>query len=185
MNKTLDVLSATLAACLICSGLTIITLSKSMATPIKSSEKSPKKVPVFEERNYRFELQRCQRKKEAVNCTILATNLSNSERNLLLYGNHNYGDVPRAQIIDPSGNEYLIQNVYVGQSSADRYEVVAPMPSNIPKRINVTLKLPQQTNKLAVFEVTYRDGKVVDTIGAPNRYGKVQFRNVNIVPIKG
>ncbi|MBW4506753.1 MAG: hypothetical protein KME64_09605 [Scytonematopsis contorta HA4267-MV1] len=136
--------------------------------------------PIFEENNYRFELQSCQRVKEAVTCSFLMSNLGNKDREIDLYGNHNFSDVPRPQNLDYSGNEYMIKDIYIGQQRAGKDSVRSRLIPSIPKKVKVTFELPVEVDKLAVLEVIYRDNNPMTSV-MYSPVSKIRFRNVDIV----
>lgn len=161
------------------SQLTAIAASTTLAQ--NSEQETSSAAQTIEDNEYRFALQKCQRVSKIVTCYLIITNLADEDRQLNLYGNHNYGDVPRPQIVDYSGNQYVIKEVQIGNKRSNGYEVESRLIRGIPVKASVSFELPRQVNKLAVFEVVARKAGVL-IYSTP--FSQVQFRDVDIITSK-
>jgi hypothetical protein len=113
----------------------------------------------------RFKLQGCQHKGDTVVCKFIVTNLKSQKRSVYMINQSNYGGNTR--IIDISGNEFLTNAIYLGNSH------VNTLLSNVPMKGSVSFKnVPRSVNKLTVLDIKYRAGDAEAT--------SVQFNNITI-----
>jgi hypothetical protein len=114
----------------------------------------------LEANGIKFELQRCVRSGNNVNCNLLLTNLEQRDQRFNFDGN-------RSRLISVSGEEFSPESVYLGGRRSYSINLV----SQIPIKATVSFKqIPQNASKLALVEIVYYiPGGQLDT---------VQFRNV-------
>jgi hypothetical protein len=144
----------------------------------KLAQRQEQKVPTAiqtledEDNYYSFELQNCQRKGQAVTCSLLITNTDNQERSLLFYANAGaiYGN-SACRIFDTSGNEYFPTNAQIGNIKYTDL-LRTNLIQGVPIKASFTYKIPLEVKELAAMELKYHDGKNIKNI---------QFRKINIV----
>jgi mRNA-degrading endonuclease HigB of HigAB toxin-antitoxin module len=131
----------------------------------------------FEDNGLKFDLKNCQRVQQTVTCNLLITNFGNPDRQVGLYGNHNYVYVPKPQIFDDSGNQYVVKQVQFGKEKSTT-NAWTTLIKGIPVKATISFELPQEVTKLAVLEVVVSN----DRRYSPDYLqGKAQFRDVDIV----
>lgn len=154
-------------------------------TNVTLAQATQQETPAFErtieQQGWKFELQNCQRVKETVSCNFLITNVGYPERHIQLYGNHNYSDVSKVQIIDYSGNQYVVKSLRFGNIQ-HQSEIQQRLIQGVAVAASISIELPQQVNKLAMFEIVYRNGRAFWDMDS--RIGSAKFRDLEIVTAK-
>ncbi|MEM1393918.1 MAG: hypothetical protein AAGG00_11630 [Cyanobacteria bacterium P01_H01_bin.150] len=111
-----------------------------------------------------LQLKNCRRTSNAVACTVLATNISNSRRNF-------YFNIAGSRVTDFSGNIYELSkitfNKYVAKKERHS-EMRVSLSPKIPTKLNFYFPIPQNVNQLVAVEFS------------TDYNGQIVFRNVNI-----
>lgn len=132
---------------------------KSESTPEPTSESTPESTPepkeqkIIETDSFKFQLQKCQRTRETVDCSFLITNLTDDFLSLTLYA---FRD---DRATDLSGNTYNFTKVEIADLYTTSSSVYTTLSSGLPVKANFYLKLPTDINKLAGFEFSYKSGR--------------------------
>jgi hypothetical protein len=134
-------------------------------TPGSPSVNPPRTALVQSNEGILFQLKGCRSESSTIKCTFLVIDQAES-RQLIIYGRR------KSKIIDPQGNEYLVERVRFGSGAAN-----GSVTQNLAQGIGLTAlisfeNVPNQVNQLALVEVsayTQRQGPFT-----------VQFRDVPV-----
>lgn len=117
-----------------------------------------------------FELQGCQKSDDTLRCTLLITNMGDSDRALRINANYPYGT--QSRVISASGEEFIAEQVQFGQDRNNYVE--KQMIRGVPVKAVLSFKVSSKVSSLAVLEVGYG-------FYNPDRVNKtIQFRNIAI-----
>jgi hypothetical protein len=146
----------------------------------QSNAMQPQRVESY---GFRFDLQNCTRNDNAVDCTLLITNIQNRDRELKLYSSEasGTGRAP-SRAISTMGEEFTTRRYHLGNANSDGrwWKVSNNLVSGVPMRSSFTFEdVPSQTDQLAILEIGFypNDGSYRQVPGLT-----AQFRNVAIQP---
>lgn len=154
-----------------------------LVTPTgQNSSMQPQRV---EKNGFRFELQRCVRNGDTVDCSLLITNLGQRTRDLKLYSSQASGTGRSpSRAISTSGKEFLTSIYELGNDKTTySWRVRNTLASGVPMKAKFTFNdVPSQTTQLALVEVGFG---VLDTGTISTNFSgsSAQFRNV-IIQVK-
>jgi hypothetical protein len=135
-----------------------------------------------EKNGFRFELQRCVRNGDAVDCTLLITNTGQRTRDLKLYSSQASGTGRSpSRAISSSGEEFSTKIYELGNDKTTySWRVRNTLASGVPMRAKFTFNdVTAQTTQLALVEIGFG---VLDTGTISTNFSgsTAQFRNVVI-----
>lgn len=146
----------------------------------QSNSAQPQRVESY---GFRFDLQSCIRSDNAVDCTLLITNIQNRDRELKLYSSEasGTGRAP-SRAISTMGEEFVTRRYHLGNANSEGlwWKVSNTLVSGVPMRSSFTFEdVPAQTDQLAIVEIGFfpNDGSYRQVPGLT-----AQFRNVAIQP---
>ncbi len=135
-----------------------------------------------EKNGFRFELQRCVRNGDAVDCSLLITNIGQRTRDLKLYSSQasGTGRAP-SRAISTSGEEFATTIYELGNDKTTyNWRVRNTLAPGVPMRAKFTFNdVTPQTTQLALVEIGFG---VLDTGTISTNFSgsTAQFRNVVI-----
>ncbi len=150
--------------------------------PQTASQDIPMQPQQVERNGFRFELQRCVRNENAVDCSLLITNVGQITRDLKLYSSQASGTGRSpSRAISTSGEEFSTTIYELGNDKTTySWRVRNTLVSDVPMRAKFTFNdvLPQ-TTQLTLVEIGFG---VLDTGTISTNFSgsTAQFRNVVI-----
>lgn len=150
--------------------------------PRTTSQNPPMQPQRVEKNGFRFELQKCVRNGDAVDCNLLITNIGQKTRDLKLYSSqaNGTGRSP-SRAISSSGEEFSTKIYELGNDKTTySWRVRNTLASGVPMRAKFTFNnVTAQTTQLALVEIGFG---VLDTGTISTNFSgsTAQFRNVVI-----